>query len=57
VDEAEEPILGADGKPIEVALDNNAPLGTGAHSLDQTFHFWWLFVSALVITLLSPAGW
>lgn len=57
MDEAEEPILGADGKPIEVALDNNAPLGTGAHSLDQTFHFWWLFVSALVITLLSPAGW
>ena len=57
VDEAGDPVPDVGGNPIEVPLDNNAPLGTGAHSLDQGFHFWWLFVAALVITVMYLAGW
>jgi hypothetical protein len=29
--------------------DDNPSLGTGAHALDQSFHYAWLFVAALII--------
>lgn len=29
--------------------DDNPSLGTGAYVLDQSWHVWWLFVSAMVI--------
>jgi hypothetical protein len=29
--------------------DDNPSLGTGAYALDQSFHYLWLFVAALII--------
>jgi len=31
--------------------DDNPTLGTGAYALDQSFHFWWLFVAAIVMLM------
>lgn len=32
--------------------DPTKTLGTGAYSLDQSFHFWWLFVAAIVMLMV-----
>jgi hypothetical protein len=29
--------------------DDNPTLGTGAYALDQSFHFFWLFIAALIM--------
>lgn len=31
--------------------DDNPSLGTGAYALDQSFHYFWLFISALIIAI------
>lgn len=36
------------GAPRE-GRDDNPSLGTGAYALDQSFHYLWLFVAALII--------
>lgn len=56
VDEANQPLRDPRDEPIEVTLDNPS-LGTGAYALDQSWHFGWLYVAALVITTFFLHGW
>ncbi len=47
VDERGQLAHDADGRPVTVPVD--APsLGTGAYALDQSWHYAWLFVAALI---------
>lgn len=41
----------ADGAPVTVPVDNPS-LGTGAYALDQSWHYAWLGVAALVTVLV-----
>jgi len=51
VDQDGNPAYDADGAPVTVPID--APtLGTGAYALDQSWHYLWLFVAALVTVLV-----
>ena len=51
VDEHGLPAYGADGAPVTVPVDNPS-LGTGAYALDQSWHWLWLGVAALVTVLV-----
>jgi len=51
VDEHGLPAYDADGQPVTVPVDAPA-LGTGAYALDQSWHYLWLGVAALVTVLI-----
>ena len=50
VDQDGNPAYDADGQPVTVPIDAPA-LGTGAYALDQSWHYLWLGVAALVTVL------
>jgi hypothetical protein len=37
--------------PGKGAYDDNPTIGTGAYALDQSWHWWWIFIAALVTAL------
>ncbi|WP_277670990.1 transcriptional regulator [Saccharomonospora viridis] len=51
VDQDGNPAYGADGQPVVIPVDGGT-LGTGAYALDQSWHYAWLGVAALVTVLV-----
>ena len=51
VDQDGNPAYGCDGQPVVIPVDGGT-LGTGAYALDQSWHYAWLGVAALVTVLV-----
>ena len=51
VDQDGNPAYDADGQPVVIPVDGGT-LGTGAYALDQSWHWLWLGVAALVTVLV-----
>lgn len=51
VDEGGNAAYDCDGTPVVIPVDGGT-LGTGAYALDQSWHYAWLFVAALITALV-----